>query len=148
MESFQDHHLLNNESFETLFDQTHIAWFNNVLDDPLISELSHLESLGEILVEDVSDCNIPTNNKCKRLSDASKYGHRFVDIYNTYRSRNRLDIDLTKHLIVLCLENLIKFISWARETAQVEWINTHVLHSKRHRDWFRHFQPLFVKALH
>jgi hypothetical protein len=59
----------------------------------------------------------------KKISDAITYGPRFVAIFSTYCRHYNLTIDLQKHLFVLCLENLINFIRWARETNQVPWIN-------------------------
>lgn len=36
-------------------------------------------------------------------------------------------VDLNRHLFVLCLVNLIDFIKWARQPAQVAYINEMLL---------------------
>ena len=60
----------------------------------------------------------------KKVSDAITYGPRFCTIFHAYCKAFNLKIDITKHLLVLCLENLIDFIKWARESdAQIKWIN-------------------------
>jgi hypothetical protein len=60
----------------------------------------------------------------KKISDAITYGPRFVTIFQSFCKHYGLNIDLKKHLLVLCLENLIEFIKWARENdSQIKWIN-------------------------
>jgi hypothetical protein len=60
----------------------------------------------------------------KKISDAITYGPRFVTIFQSFCKHYGLNIDLKKHLLVLCLENLIEFIKWARENDnQIKWIN-------------------------
>jgi hypothetical protein len=49
---------------------------------------------------------------------------KFMEVYNAYRQSTELiEIDLSQHLMSLCLDHLVSFCCWAREsTARCLWI--------------------------
>jgi hypothetical protein len=55
------------------------------------------------------------DNSC-RVSDALTYGPRFCEIFREYSATQSKPIDVTRHLMALCCEHLIPFISWARQS--------------------------------
>lgn len=60
----------------------------------------------------------------KKVSDALTYGPRFCEIFHTYCRKQNITIDITRHLMSLCIDYLIGFINWARESEeQVTWIS-------------------------
>lgn len=64
----------------------------------------------------------------KKISDAQTYGPRFCSIFETYCQKHRIPIDIRRHLMSLCLEHLVPFIKWARESeTQVQWIHSMLL---------------------
>lgn len=64
----------------------------------------------------------------KKISDAQTYGPRFCLLFETYCQKHRITIDIRRHLMSLCLEHLVPFIKWARESeAQVQWIQSTLL---------------------
>lgn len=64
----------------------------------------------------------------KKVSDAIVYGPRFCAIFDAYCKSLNLQIDTSRHLMSLCLDNLIPFIKWARESdSQVSWISNKLL---------------------
>jgi hypothetical protein len=54
----------------------------------------------------------------KKISDAQIYGPRFCAIYEQYRQRQATPIDIRRHLMSLCVDHMISFINWARESDQ------------------------------
>lgn len=64
----------------------------------------------------------------KKVSDAQVYGPRFCVLYETFCHKNHITMDIRRHLMSLCLENLVPFVKWARENdAQIQWIQNTLL---------------------
>lgn len=64
----------------------------------------------------------------KKVSDAQVYGPRFCVLYETFCQKNNIAMDIRRHLMSLCLENLVPFVKWARENdAQIQWIQNTLL---------------------
>jgi hypothetical protein len=60
----------------------------------------------------------------KKVSDALTYGPRFCEVFHTFCRKQNITIDITRHLMSLCLDYLVSFINWARESEeQVAWIS-------------------------
>lgn len=50
---------------------------------------------------------------------------KFMEVYNKYVESIQRPLDLSKHLLSVCLENLIEFCCWTRANAvQCQWIHT------------------------
>jgi hypothetical protein len=52
----------------------------------------------------------------KKLSDAVVYGPRFCSLFHKYCEKNSIIIDVTRHLMALCMEHMIEYCKWARES--------------------------------
>lgn len=77
--------------------------------------------------------NIRKNSNTLVPTIASVYEPKFIDIYNTYKSfvlKQQINLDLNfndiskHHLMTLCLNNLLTFSNWARDSANSEYIRT------------------------
>lgn len=64
----------------------------------------------------------------KKISDAHTYGPRFCTLYEAYRQKFNLQIDIKRHLMSLCTEHVVNFVKWARESdGQISWISSILL---------------------
>lgn len=65
------------------------------------------------------------NSEKKKVSDAITYGPRFCEIFYRYCEDMKQTIDTKRHLMSLCIDNLIPFICWARDTEdRVRWMSS------------------------
>lgn len=56
---------------------------------------------------------------------AKVFQPKFLAVFQKYSEQLKTPVDLSKHLMTTCLEQLIGFSSWARESAQrTQWIKT------------------------
>lgn len=53
-----------------------------------------------------------------KVSDAQVFGPRFCQLFNEYSKTLPTTVDPTRHLMALCLDNLIPFCIWARESEE------------------------------
>lgn len=67
-------------------------------------------------------------SRARKISDAQTYGPRFSILYENYRSKFNLQIDTRRHLMSLCVEHMVNFVKWARESElQCSWISNILL---------------------
>lgn len=61
----------------------------------------------------------------RKVTDATIYGPGFAEVFEAYRSHlNDEHIDTSRHLMSLCLDHLIDFVNWARDSdSREQWIN-------------------------
>ena len=63
------------------------------------------------------DMALDSNNQyVPKVSDADTFGPRFCEIFTKYNSTLSTPIDTNRHLMTLCLEQLIPFCQWARSS--------------------------------
>jgi hypothetical protein len=85
-------------------------------------------ALGGSNVGGVTDDGFDPKDLKKKVSDAQVYGPRFCVLYETYCHKNHITMDIRRHLMSLCLENLVPFVKWARENdTQIQWIQNTLL---------------------
>lgn len=67
----------------------------------------------------------------RKVSDATIYGPRFCSIFTMFEAHLRKPIDTRRHLMSLCVEYLVDFACWARESdAQVKWMSELLLENE------------------
>lgn len=63
-----------------------------------------------------------------KVSDAVTYGPRFCTLFESYRQKLGLQVDTKRHLMSLCVEHVISFVKWARESdSHSAWISCTLL---------------------
>jgi hypothetical protein len=63
-----------------------------------------------------------------KVSDAITYGPRFCELFDAYSKTLSGPIDVSRHLMSLCVDNLIPFCKWARESEmQLSYIRATLL---------------------
>lgn len=64
------------------------------------------------------------NSESKGEFSITKYFEpKFMEIFDKYCESNGHPVDISKHLVSVCLENLISFCCWARESqARSQWV--------------------------
>jgi hypothetical protein len=65
------------------------------------------------------------SDKNKKVSDALTYGPRFCEIFHTYCRDLNITINTKRHLFSLCIDHLIGFTMWARDTEdRIRWLSS------------------------
>lgn len=64
------------------------------------------------------------SKKQKKISDAVVFGPRFGLLFDSYCAKFNIVVDINEHLMVLCLQHLVKFCNWVRESDdQITWVS-------------------------
>lgn len=125
-------HFLNDAVVDGTFDGTNNSWalyedfpldwdevslLTNTLKHPQQADNHHIITADSVNTGD-----------SKKVSDALIYGPKFCELFRAYCAHYRLNIDISRHLLALCTENLVNFIRWARESeSQTSWISRTLL---------------------
>lgn len=71
------------------------------------------------------DGSVDNSDRAGEMSITKVFEPKFMEVFNKYLESASKAPDLSKHLLSVCLENLIEFSCWSRENAsQSHWIRS------------------------
>lgn len=118
------------EDSDNDFDESHRDAALNLLD---IANPSRWRNLNPTESSNPSEDKLPTQIANGSTANSDQIGDqsiikvfepKFLEVYNEFVYCSKEKLDLSKHLMVVCLEMIIPFCCWARDIEHVDWIHT------------------------